>query len=356
MRNYSRKSPEGRALRLARILLEPMDPEIGPEGNPVWAVLFDLSMQELLSRIELEELEPEVEEVEVDELLDDLDERLSPEIVVAELERLLAENPELEGHPGFDLATAEDVLGLAWDGELGFSFDFPDLLQLPLALVELAEGMEEEEEEAWAEPAEEEEETWEEQVVDRLKTCLADDLTDEMEAQFKQWLEAEVAGTTDPGRRELLTMAQTLNQMFVAEDNPLYLALYYASFFQIHEDLPEEFGEEIEEILGAPEEEETYFEYGEALQEAGQPEKAIRAFERGLELNEEHYAGHRGLAYCYRDLGDLEKARQAMEMALQKAASQALEQDLEEEEAEADLLDEMEAFLDELDEQTGAEE
>jgi tetratricopeptide (TPR) repeat protein len=265
------------------------------------------------------------------------------------LERLLEEHPEiLEGYQDFSLDTAQNLIELAWTGGLGFLFELPEVLHALLPLSELAREFQQQASrgvEADLQP--------EERALEVLQECFAADLSESLTRRFESWLDGQMQAPEAAGRERLLATARRMTEMFDPEDNPLYLALYYASLIAACEMPPEGYEEEVQALLEAPSSPEAYLDYGEALLENAQPEYAIRAFGRALELDPDDFAGHEGLARCYQALNRFDEARREMEQALEKArlqASQNPESGLE------TAIAEMQTFLKELSGEARADE
>lgn len=320
-RRRHENAQEAAALYLGRVLLEVRTSDARLVDNPVWMLLLRLSLNEAVSRARELGLElPEGAEAAVGRV-EELEEYLDSDILHEELDRLLEERPEiLENYEGFSVDTAQNLIELAWTGGLGFLFELPEVLHALLPLSELAAELKRQ-----ARQGAEADFRPEERGLEVLQEAFAADLSPTLTQRFESWLASQMESPTVPGREHLLTTAKMMAEMFDPEDNPLYLALYYASLVAASEAPPEGYEDEIEALLGDPASPESYLDYGEALLVNGQPEYAIRAFERALELSPADFAGQEGLARCYQATGRLDEARLEMKQALQKASLQASE-------------------------------
>jgi tetratricopeptide (TPR) repeat protein len=348
-RRRHENAAEAAALYLARLLLEARGADLKRGENPVWAMLLRMSLTEAMGRAEELGVELPEEVEEVTGRIEDLEDYLDSDILHEELERLLEEHPEiLEGYQDFSLDTAQNLIELAWTGGLGFLFELPEVLHALLPLSELAREFQQQASrgvEADLQP--------EERALEVLQECFAADLSESLTRRFESWLDGQMQAPEAAGRERLLATARRMTEMFDPEDNPLYLALYYASLIAACEMPPEGYEEEVQALLEAPSSPEAYLDYGEALLENAQPEYAIRAFGRALELDPDDFAGHEGLARCYQALNRFDEARREMEQALEKArlqASQNPESGLE------TAIAEMQTFLKELSGEARADE
>lgn len=339
-RRRHENAAEATALYLARVLLEARGADLKRSENPVWALLLRMSLTDAMDRAEELGVELPEEVEEVAGRIEDLEDYLDSDILHEELERLLEEHPEiLEDYEDFSLDTAQTLIELAWTGGLGFLFELPEVLHALLPLSELATEFKQQDDrelESDLQP--------EERALEVLQECFAADLSESLTQRFESWLDGQMQTPEAAGRERLLATARNMTEMFDPEDNPLYLAIYYASLIAACEMPPEGYEDEVQALLEAPSSPEAYLDYGEALLQNAQPEYAIRAFRRALELDPDDFAGYEGLARCYQALGRLDEARREMEQALEKAqlqASQNPESGLE------TAIAEMQAFLNE---------